>query len=280
MAVTFHSLAAKPVMILAGVLLLAVLFAGAIAPCGYDSQDREAISAGVSHGHPLGTDDLGRDRLSRLLFGLRTSLLAASAAAALTIVLGAAIGTAAAIAPPFLAGAVLSMSDLVLSLPWFFLLVILRAALPLSAPPAESMVLTFAALGLIGWPVPARLVRDFLVSQRRSKAVRYAVACGMAEPQAFRSVALGGVFSVLVAQFLIFVPAYVVAEANLGILGLGITEPMPSMGGMLRSLVSSRSGSFLDWLPIYVMVFFLSAGQIGSMWSKRWNAIACRSFSS
>lgn len=280
MAVTLHSFAARPIVLLAGILLLAVLCAGVIAPCGYDSQDREAISAGVSRGHPLGTDDLGRDRLSRLLFGLRTSLLAASAAAALTIILGAVIGTAAAVAPPVLGGAFLGVSDLVLSLPWFFLLVILRAALPLSAPPAESMVLTFAALGLIGWPVPARLVRDFLVNQKNSKAVRYAVACGMAEPRAFRSVALGGVFSVLLAQFLIFVPAYVVAEANLGILGLGITEPMPSMGGMLRSLVASGSRSFLDWLPIYVMVFFLSAGQIGSMWSKRWNAIACRSFSS
>lgn len=280
MALTLRSPTAKPVVLLAALLLAAIVCAGVLAPCRYDAQDRDAISAGVSRGHLLGTDDLGRDRFSRLLFGLRTSLLAASAAAALTIILGAAIGTAASLAPPLLTGAVLGMSDLVLSLPWFFLLVILRAALPLSAPPAESMVLTFAALGLIGWPIPARLVCDFLVSQRSSKAVRYAVACGMDEPRAFRSVALSGVFGILLAQFLVFVPAYVVAEANLGILGLGITEPMPSMGGMLRSLVASSSRSFLDWMPIYVMVFLLSAGQIGGMWSKRWNAIACRSFSS
>lgn len=279
MAVTVHSLAVKPFVLLAACLVLVVLCAGLIAPYRYDAQDRDAVSAAPGHGHWLGTDDLGRDRVSRLLFGMRTSLLAASGAATLTIVLGAAIGMFASLAPPFVGALVLSLSDLVLSLPWFFLLVILRAALPLSVPAGESVALTFLVLGVIGWPVPARLVCDFLVSQRNSKVVRYAMACGMKERQAFRSVALSGVFGILFAQFLVFVPAYVIAEANLGILGLGITEPVPSMGGMLRSLVASGSRSGLDWLPVCFMVFLLGAGQVAGMWSKRWNAVACRSFS-
>lgn len=279
MAVSARSMAARFLVLPAACLVIVILCAGLVAPYRYDVQDRAAISASPDRAHWLGTDDLGRDRFSRLLFALRNSFLAASGAAALTIALGAAIGAAASIAPRFLSALVLGLSDLVLSLPWFFLLVILRAALPLSVPPAESVALTFAVLGLIGWPIPARLVCDFLVSQRNSKAVRYALACGMAERQAFRSVVLSGVFGILLAQFLVFLPAYMVAEANLGILGLGATEPIPSMGGMLRALVASSSRSHLDWLPVCVMVFLLCAGQVAGMWSKRWDAIACRSFS-
>lgn len=272
-------MAAKPVLGLAALLTVVILCAGLVAPHAYDAQDRDSIGAGPGRAHWLGADDLGRDRFSRLLFGMRTSLLAASAAAALTMILGSVIGAAASIAPAVVGEAILSLSDLVLSLPWFFLLVILRAALPLDVSPARSVFLTFLTLGLVGWPVPAKLVCDFLITQRNSRAVRYAVACGMSEGHAFRSVAFSGVAGILLAQFLVFLPAYVVAEANLGILGLGITEPMPSMGGMLRSLAASASRSGLDWMPVVVMVFLLSAGQMAGMWSKRWNAIANRSYS-
>src|SRR5258708_19890780 len=95
MALTLRSLTAKPVVLLAALLLVAIVSAGLLAPCRYDAQDRDPISAGVSRGHLLGTDDLGRDRFSRLLFGLRTSLLPPPAAPALTLILGSPISTTA-----------------------------------------------------------------------------------------------------------------------------------------------------------------------------------------
>src|SRR5579884_3950881 len=118
-----------------GVVLAALLLIAAApwaAPYSYDRQDREAMDAPVSSAHLLGTDDLGRDRLSRLLYALRISLVAATAATALTIALGLAVGTVMAAAGRPVQVAVAGAGDVLMSVPWFFLLVIVRAALPLS----------------------------------------------------------------------------------------------------------------------------------------------------
>src|SRR5271169_6459869 len=109
----------------------------------YVAQDRAHIAAAPSAQHWLGRDSLGRDRTSRLLYGTRVSLLLAPAAAAVSILLAFAIGAT----PGFLGGlpeqVARTMIDLVLSIPWLFLLLILRALLPLNTSPGTSVTITF-----------------------------------------------------------------------------------------------------------------------------------------
>src|SRR5277367_3254574 len=116
------------------VFLLAVsaacLLANVIAPASYAHQFREEPSAAPSRQHLLGTDDLGRDRFSRLLYGTRVSLLLAPAAALLASLLAGLIGGTAGFMGGWTERCVMAATDLFLSLPWLFLLITVRAALP------------------------------------------------------------------------------------------------------------------------------------------------------
>ena len=131
------------------VVVLASLLAEVIAPSSYEYQFREIPNAGCSRQHLLGTDALGRDRFSRLLFGTRISLLLAPAAALLSVSLAAVIGGAAGYSGGSVQRVLMAGTDLGLSLPWMFLLLTVRAMLPLNAGPGVSVVITFAMLGCL-----------------------------------------------------------------------------------------------------------------------------------
>jgi len=126
------------------------LAANWLAPAGYARQFREAPSAPPSHQHLLGTDEVGRDRFARVLYGTRISLLLAPAAALVSTVLAALVGGLAG----YLGGIWLRLArgftDLFLSLPWLFLLITVRALLPLNVSPLVSVLITFLILGLLG----------------------------------------------------------------------------------------------------------------------------------
>src|SRR5579871_326654 len=134
------------------IVFLAAVMAAALtpelwSPARYETQFREAPDARPSARFPLGTDDLGRDRLSRLFYGARVSLLLAPAAALLSCLGAAVLGGAAGLAGGFAESVILGAADLFLSLPWLFLLLTVRACLPLNVSPVTSVTLTFLLLG-------------------------------------------------------------------------------------------------------------------------------------
>src|SRR5438270_10473298 len=130
---------------IAMLVVLALASAGArwIAPNDYAAQDREAPSVAPSHQYLLGTDDLGRDRFSRLLYGTQVSLLLAPAAALISVMLAALIGGVAGFVGGRWERFAMGFTDLVLSLPWLFLLITVRAALPLNTSAWTSVFITF-----------------------------------------------------------------------------------------------------------------------------------------
>jgi peptide/nickel transport system permease protein len=221
--------------VLAAVLLPA-LAADWIASAPYDRQFREAIAAGPSPSHPMGTDELGRDRFSRLLHGTRISLLLAPAAAFLATLIAALLGTLAAWRGGVAERALEIASDLILCLPWMFLLLTLRAALPLDVEPPLSLAITFLLLGALGWAGPSRVVRAAARSLRDSDFLLLARAQGISGWRLPLRHLLPGLRPVLAAQFWTSIPLFILAEANLSLLGLGVVEPLPSWGGLLKEL--------------------------------------------
>ena len=203
---------------------LAALSAPLIAPYDYDRQFRDAPRAAAGGRFPMGTDDLGRDRLSRLLYATRISLALAPAAALVSV----------ALALPFAGFS--SLISICLSLPWIFLFIILRALLPLNASPAESILLTFALMGVAGWAWPARI---FGASIRQMKGSGWLVQARASGISGWR-IAVVHVWprlrALAAAQLLVLVPAYILSEASLGLLGLGVAEPLPSWGNLLAEL--------------------------------------------
>jgi peptide/nickel transport system permease protein len=134
------------ILILTAIIATALL-ANLIAPASYAHQFRDLPDAAPSSQHLLGTDELGRDRLARLLYGTRVSLILAPLAALLSASLAGLIGGTAGFFGGWYRSFVMAATDLFLSLPWLFLLITVRALLPLNVSPLVSVVITFGLLG-------------------------------------------------------------------------------------------------------------------------------------
>jgi peptide/nickel transport system permease protein len=235
-----------------------------LAPTGYAKQFRDAPSAPASRQHLLGTDEIGRDRFARVLYGTRISLLLAPAAALVSTALAALVGGLAG----YLGGIWLRLArgftDLFLSLPWLFLLITVRALLPLNVSPLVSVLITFLILGLLGWAASARVLSTSADTLRNSDFVLQARASGLHGPRLFLVHVLPNLKPILYAQFWISIPVFILAEANLGILGLGVAEPLPSWGSLLRELEGMISFREEPWrlAPLLLLIIVMTSFQL------------------
>jgi peptide/nickel transport system permease protein len=256
---------ARQVAILVLVLVwVAALAAPWIAPADYATQFRDVPNAAPTHQHWLGTDELGRDRFSRLLYGTRVSLLLAPTAALIATLLAALIGGFAGYVGGRTQRLAMAATDLFLSLPWLFLLILVRATLPLNVSPLTSVIVTFFLLGALGWAAAARVVCAGTASLRSSEFVLLARAAGIGEARLLARHVLPNLRPVLAAQFWISIPVFILAEANLGILGLGVAEPLPSWGSLLREIEGLISFSQQPWklISLVLLVIVVTCFQV------------------
>jgi peptide/nickel transport system permease protein len=247
----------------AAIIFLAIVFLASLIPVNYDGQSRESISAPPSQQFPLGTDELGRDRLNRLLYGTRISLLLAPAAALISLLIAAAIGiTAGFLGGPWETFA-MRVTDLFLSLPWLFLFLILRSLLPLNTSPVLSLVLTFLLMGVIGWAPAARVIRSAVQQFRTADFVLQARANGCSEIRIWIAYLTPSLRGILLTQFFLSIPLFILGEASLGILGLGVAEPMPSWGNLLRELTTAPPlTQYWIFTPILLLILVMTALQL------------------
>ena len=254
-------------LIAIAVLLLTALLvigAGSIAPAGYEKQFRETPQAAPSAHHPLGTDDLGRDRWARLLYGMRVSLTLAPLAALFTTILAGLVGGIAGYFGGWTERCCKLLIDLFLSVPWLFLLITVRAVLPLNVSPEASVAVTFALLGMLGWAASARVICSGAKDLMKSEFVWQARAAGFSGFKLIRLHLLPNLRGALLAQFWISIPVFIIAEANLGALGLGVAEPLPSLGSLLRELQDVVTLRPEPWrlLPLAVLIVVISSFQV------------------
>jgi len=245
-------------------IFLAMLGAGIIAPWPYDQQFREETAATPSARHPLGTDALGRDRLSRLLHGGRISILLAPAAALVSVSIAILMACGAALLGGWWERAASALIDLFLSLPWLFLLLAVRGLLPLNTSPGVSLGVTFALLGLLGWAGPARVMMAAAKRQIESEYILMARASGCATWRLAAVHLAPNLAPVTLAQFWTTAPAFLLSEANLALLGLGIAEPLPSWGSLLRELSNVTLVPQQPWVaaPLLLLVITLGCCQL------------------
>jgi peptide/nickel transport system permease protein len=181
----------------------------------------------------LGTDGYGRDVLSRVLHGGRISLIAGLAAAVLSLALGLAFGVAAGYFGGWPDRLLMRGGELFMALPWLYLLLGARAALPLHIDAGPALVGMVAILGCVGWVRPARIIRGVALSARERGFVLAARGFGASHFYLMRRHILPATLSAALTQTTVLIPQYLLAELALSFLGLGIGEPTPSWGNML-----------------------------------------------
>ena len=180
-----------------------------------------------------GSDGFGRDTFSRVLYGGQVSLLTGLVAAFLSLSLGLLCGTLAGFYGGWVDRLLMRGGELFLALPWLYLLLAVRAFLPLHISTTQAFFLLVAIIGTVGWVRPARMVRGVVLSARERPFVLAARGFGASGLYLIRRHILPLTWSVVLTQATVLIPRYILAEVTLSFLGLGIGEPVPSWGNML-----------------------------------------------
>lgn len=235
-------LAGAGLVIVAGLLLLA-LAADVISPYDPFHQDYGAIMQAPSLAHPMGTDDMGRDVLSRVIHGSRISLQVGLVSVGLAIVLGVTLGLLAGFWSGWLDEVLMRTVDAIWSFPALLLALAITAAL------GQSIGNAMIAIGIVFTPAFARLVRAQTLSVREMDFVHAARVIGATPAQIMIKHIWPNVTSPVIVQASLYVSFAIITEASLSFLGVGVRPPTPAWGSMLRS-----GYRYLDtalWLPFF-----------------------------
>lgn len=191
--------------------------------------------------HPLGTDSLGRDMLSRVIHGARTSLLVGLSAPLIFIVLGAFYGAAAGLMGGWVDNSLMRVADFVVALPFLLFMILFRVALGIESGESGLFPMVLAMV-LLSWPGAARLVRGQVLQLRSSAFVLSARMAGASNFYLIRRHLLPNVLPLLLVSLSFAIPQAIFTEALLSFIGMGVVPPTPSWGSLcnegIRSMLS------------------------------------------
>ena len=211
------------------VVLAAALLAIVWAPYSPTQQDIRNLLKPPSLAHPLGTDELGRDTLTRAMFGAQASLEVGIIAVGLSLFVGSGLGLVAGYLRGITDAVIMRVMDGLLALPTLVL------ALAVTAMLGPSLNNAMIAIGITGVPIFARLVRGQVLSVRELDYIQAARALGAGDVRMMLRHVLPNVLAPIVVQASLAMPSAILAEAGLSFLGLGVQPPTPSWGAMLNT---------------------------------------------
>ena len=225
------------------ILILLALLTPQIAPYEYDFQNRALSASGPSASHLLGTDYLGRDLLTRMLYGSRISLMVGFIATAVALIIGVSWGIIAG----YLGGSVdawmMRIVDALYGIPFIILIILLMVVF------GRNLILMFMAIGAVEWLTMARIVRAQVTSLKRTEFVLSAQAMGVKEISIMTRHLLPNTLGPVIVYATLTVPQVMLLEAFLSFLGLGVQAPMSSWGLLIRDGAVSMEESW--WLLVF-----------------------------
>jgi len=226
-------------------LLLIAIFANVVAPYPFQQQDLDSTDLGPGAGHLFGTDGLGRDELSRLVYGSRISLAVALVDVLIVLLVGVPLGLVAGFFGRWLDVLIMRVVDVLLAFPNLLLVIVvityLRAVLDQPQGPILAVIGSldgitggllgvFIALGLISWLTVARLVRGQVLSLKEKEFIEAARMTGSTNGRIIFRHLLPNTLAPVIVAATFGIPGAIATEAGLSFLGLGVRPPLPSWG--------------------------------------------------
>ncbi len=233
---------------MAGLVVLAVLIVVAIAtpwltPYGYQDQNIALGATPPSAQHWLGTDTLGRDLFTRILYGGRVSLMVGFAATAVSLVVGVTYGAIAGFAGGRTDNLMMRIVDIMYALPFTIFVIILMVFL------GRNIVLLFVAIGAVEWLTMARIVRGQVMSLREKEFIAAARVLGVRRRHILFRHLIPNALGPIIVYTTLTIPNIMLLEAFLSFLGLGVQAPMSSWGVLINQGVESMEE--YPWLLIF-----------------------------
>ena len=256
-----HKLAVASLIILITATLVAV-FADQVAPYAFDEFDFEHIVEGptLEGWHLFGTDQLGRDYLSRVIYGLQTSLWVAFLVASIATVLGTVVGAIAGYYGGVVDNLLMRLVDLILVVPFLAVLLVLSAYLGQGKPWRVGVI-----VALLIWVGLARIVRGTFLSLREKEFVEAAKAAGAGDMRIMFRHMLPSTVGPIVVTMTLLIAAAILLEAALSFLGFGVQPPTPALGVLIGDGASEGFSSW--WLVtfpgIVIVLIALAVNFIG-----------------
>jgi peptide/nickel transport system permease protein len=241
------------------VLVVLAVFAPVLSPRDPNRPDVKQILAEPSRSHPLGTDQLGRDVLSRMLFGSRVSLAVGFVSVGIATAIGVVLGSIAGYRGGLVDASVMRLVDLMLVFPRFFLLLAVLAFIK------PSIWTIMAVIGLTGWMGVTRLVRAEFLALKEREFVVWSHAIGASGFRViWRHILPNAMAPVLVAMTL-GIPAAILTESGLSFLGLGVQPPYATWGNILNEGKDTiEIGWWLSFYPgVAILLTVLSYNLLG-----------------
>ncbi|MBV8783326.1 MAG: ABC transporter permease [Gammaproteobacteria bacterium] len=240
-----------------GAIALLALAGPLLSPWGTETLDWQHLAQppGTTAAHWFGTDRLGRDLYVRTLSALRVSLLVSVLASALSLLIGVSFGAVAGFAGPRTGAWMMRFVDVLYSLPYLFIVIILTAVLP-----RGSLAVLFVSLGLVGWLTTARIVRGETLALKERTFIEAARALGVPPAR----IVLRHVVPNLIGPVLVYatltVAQMILFESFLSFLGLGVQEPRASLGNLIYSGAQElESATWMLLAPAAFLVLLLLA---------------------
>ncbi len=233
----------------------------------YTVNEENQLTAWGNDGFVLGSDNFGRDLLSRLLHGGRVSLTVGAIAVVIEIILGVIVGMIAGFKGGRIDNLLMRMAEIVGSFPFYPLVITLSAMLPPGTKPQQKLIMIMVILGLTGWTGIARLVRGQILQEREKDFVLAARSLGIKESNIIVRHILPNVMNIVIVQITLGYASSLLSEAGLSFLGFGVPFPYPSWGNMLSDAQSPSVIEKMWWRWVFpgFMVFLtaLSVNIIG-----------------
>lgn len=269
----WHRLRRDPYFII-GIVILVILIAASLAaplltPHDPDFVDLFSIDAPPSSAHLLGTDELGRDLWTRLLYGGRTSVLVGVSAVTVQLLIGVTLGAIAGYFGGLADATIMRATEIVMCFPFYAVAITLAAVL------GPSIWNVIFIVGILNWTGLARLVRAELLSLREREFVKAAQALGVRAPVIIMRHLLPNAYGPILVYATLAVAHGILAEAALSFLGLGVRQPQPSWGNLLTAAQSMRvlMYQWWQWIPpgLVIVAMVLAINFVGEALARVFN---------